>query len=269
MKKSIRFNTRKGSTGEIRFNSDSPDFVNYNATIVYDDGSEPVIGNVYNSKADDIVHISLKNPVEIDGEEHAVIGLLDKNAKTEYRKIQKEIYEVQRWKRQNTITEEDKENLDKPLYYYYDSSTYESNMVKMDPEDKICAMARKYTINHKVDKLVSMYYVIEKFRNSEALREKAEKDGILTDNGYKKIEISDEEAEAVVEEYFEEFFAEIKEEEDRRQELIKMAKETGVPQVLYRVFAECNDPEEECDLDVITTYIDGDGNTEVHRQHTW
>lgn len=269
MKKSIRFNTKNGLTGEIRFDSDSPDFIDYNAMIVYDDGSEPVIGNVYNSGPDDIVHMALKNPIVVDGKKYIVMGLLDKNAKTEYRKIKSEIYKEQRWKRQNTITEEDKENLNKPLYYYYDSSTYESNMVKMDPEDKICAMARKYAITHKVDKLVSMYCVIEKFRNSDALREKAEKDGILTDNGYKKIEISDDEAEAVVEEYFDEFFAEIKEEEDRRQALINTAKETGVPQVLYRGFAGCNDPEEECDLDVITTYIDGDGKTEVHRQHTW
>lgn len=269
MKKSIRFKTKKGTTGEIRFDSDSPDFIKYNATIIYDDGSEPIIGDVYNSKADDVVHIVLKNPVEIDGKKHAVMGLLDKNAKAEYRKIRKEIYKEQRLKRQNTITEEDKENLAAPLYYYYDSSTYEDNMVKIDSKDKICAMARKYIISHNVTELVSMYYVIEKFKNSEMLREKAEKYGILADKGYKKIEVSDEEAEAVVEEYFEEFFAEIKEEDDRRQALIKKARETGVPQALYRVFAECNDPEEQCDLDVITTYIDGEGNTEVHRQHTW
>lgn len=268
MKKSIRFKTRKGNTGEIRFDSDSPDFAEYNAVVIYDDGSE-FVGDVYNSNADDIVHVVLKNPVEIDGKTHAVMSLLDKNAKSEYRKIRKEIYKEQRFKRQNTITEEDKENLAAPLYYYYDSSTYEDNMVKIDPEKKICAMARKYIISHNVTELVSMYYVVEKFKNSDNLREKAEKHGTLTDKGYKKIEISDDEVEAVVEEYFEEFFAEIKEEEDRRQELINKAKETGVPQVLYRVFAECNDPEEQCDLDVITTYIDGEGNTEVHRQHTW
>lgn len=269
MKKSIRFKTKRGKSGEIRFDSDSPDFIKYNAIIIYDDGSEPIIGDVYNSKADDIVHISLKNPVEIDGKKHAVMGLLDKKAKTEYRKIRKDVYREQRWKRQNTLTEEDKENLSKPLYYYYDSSTYESNMVKIDPEDKICAMARKYAINHKIDKLVSMYNVIEKFRNSEMLRDKAEKDGILSDDGYKQVEITNEEACIVVEEYFEEFLAEITEEEEKRLDLIKKARESGVPQVLYRVFAECNDPDEQCDLDVITTYIDGEGNTEVHRQHTW
>lgn len=269
MKKSIRFKTKRGNTGEIRFDSDSPDFIKYNAIIIYDDGSEPIIGDVYNSKADDIVHISLKNPVEIDGKKHAVMGLLDKKAKTEYRKIRKEVYREQRWKRQNTLTEEDKENLSKPLYYYYDSSTYESNMVKIDPEDKICAMARKYAISHNITELVSMYCVLEKFKNSDSLREKAEKYGILTDKGYKKIEISDKEAEPVIEGYFDEFFAEIREEEERKLDLIKKARETGAPQVLYRVFAECNDPEEQCDLDVITTYIDGEGNTEVHRQHTW
>lgn len=269
MKRSIRFNTEKGNSGEIRFDSDNPNFAEHNAEVIFDDGREPVVGNVYNSNANDIVHVVLKNPVEIDGKKHAVMSLLDKNAKSEYRKIRKEIYKEQRLKRQNTITEEDKENLNKPLYYYYDGSTYEDNMVKIDPEKKICAMARKFIIGHNVTEIISMYYVVEKFKNSDSLREKAEKYGILADKGYKKIEISDDEAETVVAEYFEEFFAEIKEEEERKLQLIKKAKETGVSQVLYRGFAGCNDPDEECDLDVITTYIDGEGNTEVHRQHTW
>lgn len=36
MKKSIRFNTEKGITGEIRFDSESVDFIEYNATVVFD-----------------------------------------------------------------------------------------------------------------------------------------------------------------------------------------------------------------------------------------
>lgn len=269
MKKSIRFNTDKGTTGEIRFDSDSVDFMEYNATVVYDDGREPIVGNVYNSGSDDVVHIILKNPMENDGKKCKVMGLVDKNAKSEFRKIEGEVRREQRWKEQNTLTEKDLQDLDKPFFYSIRDYTHDIDGIKMDPKNKIRAMTKKYAIDHNVDQLISMYNVCEKFRSSEILREKAENEGFLTDGISKKVEISNEEIESIIEDYFEEFFAEIREEEERRLTLIKKAKETGVPQVLYRGFDGCNDPKEDCDLDVVTTYIDGEGKTEICRQHTW
>lgn len=269
MKKSIRFNTDKGITGEIRFDSDSVDFIECNATVVFDDGREPVVGNVYNSGSDDIVHIILKSPIENNGKEYSVMGLVDRDAKSEYRKIKEEVRKEQQWKEQNTLTEKDLQDLDKPFFYSIRDYTHDIDGIKMDPENKIYAMTKKYAIDHNVDQLISRYYVRKKFRNSKMLREKVENEGFLTDDGSKKAEISDEEIESLIEEYFEEFFAEIREKEERRLTLIKKAKETGVPQVLYTGFDGCNDPKEDCDLDVVTTYIDGEGKTEICRQHTW
>ena len=47
------------------------------------------------------------------------------------------------------------------------------------------------------------------------------------------------------------------------------AKETGKPVLLERHSEECSDPNEECDLDVVSTWAMPDGTTKTSRQHTW
>lgn len=59
------------------------------------------------------------------------------------------------------------------------------------------------------------------------------------------------------------------EEEDKRiKALIEKAKTEG-PQLIYQRVVDCNDPEEDCDIDYIYTYIDKDGKRTEKRQHTW
>lgn len=49
----------------------------------------------------------------------------------------------------------------------------------------------------------------------------------------------------------------------------KSAKETGHPVELYRMTDACDNPNEECDLDIIVTYAMPDGTRETKRSHTW
>ena len=56
------------------------------------------------------------------------------------------------------------------------------------------------------------------------------------------------------------------------QEIIKkyeQAKETGEPVELRRYTTDCNDPSEECNLDIVTIYAMPDGTTKTVRNHTW
>lgn len=93
---------------------------------------------------------------------------------------------------------------------------------------------------------------------------------------YEKVEITDADVARIIEKYFADIDAEAvaereaeEREEKRREELINKAKETGEPQLLFRRFAWCDDPKEECDVDVIAGYIDADGNVEVTKQHLY
>ncbi|HZK18929.1 MAG TPA: hypothetical protein VFD15_06400 [Clostridia bacterium] len=47
------------------------------------------------------------------------------------------------------------------------------------------------------------------------------------------------------------------------------AKATGKPVILYEFSVDCNDPNEDCDLDIITGYAMPDGTTKETRRHTW
>ena len=58
-------------------------------------------------------------------------------------------------------------------------------------------------------------------------------------------------------------------EEKRKQEVFAKAKETGEKQELNRWTEGCNDPKEECNLDIVTEWAMPDGSTETTRTHTW
>jgi len=47
------------------------------------------------------------------------------------------------------------------------------------------------------------------------------------------------------------------------------AKETGEPAILSTRHVDCDDPNEECDIDILTTYVRPDGTTFARRHHTW
>lgn len=56
---------------------------------------------------------------------------------------------------------------------------------------------------------------------------------------------------------------------EHRNELIRIAKETGEKQLTGQWSEPCNDRNEECNVDICYQYIDGDGNYSIERQHTW
>jgi len=60
-----------------------------------------------------------------------------------------------------------------------------------------------------------------------------------------------------------------KAESDRIDTIFATAKETGKKQYIKHYMADCNDPREECSLDVVTIYAMPDGTTKTERQHTW
>lgn len=47
------------------------------------------------------------------------------------------------------------------------------------------------------------------------------------------------------------------------------ARETGKKQFLESYLCDCNDPNEECNTDIISVYINSDGSKSSERQHTW
>lgn len=49
----------------------------------------------------------------------------------------------------------------------------------------------------------------------------------------------------------------------------EQAKKTGSPVLLERWTEPCNDPREECSMDVLRTYANPDGTTTTKRSHTW
>lgn len=58
-------------------------------------------------------------------------------------------------------------------------------------------------------------------------------------------------------------------EEARVEAAFAEARETGKPVELDRWEEECNDPREECSLDLVTLWAMPDGTKQVKRQHTW
>jgi len=55
----------------------------------------------------------------------------------------------------------------------------------------------------------------------------------------------------------------------KEEELRKKARETGERQLLNSYMEECNDPNEECDIDIICEYITPDGKIVTEKHHTW
>ena len=55
----------------------------------------------------------------------------------------------------------------------------------------------------------------------------------------------------------------------RYDDALKEAKRTGKDQVVDEWSEECNDPNESCDIDLITEYLRPDGTKYKKRQHTW
>lgn len=57
--------------------------------------------------------------------------------------------------------------------------------------------------------------------------------------------------------------------ESRIKELALKAKEEGKMQILNSYSCPCNDPREECNVDIITDYVNEDGKIITKRSHTW
>ena len=60
-----------------------------------------------------------------------------------------------------------------------------------------------------------------------------------------------------------------KEAEDNLNSLFEVAKKTGIKQKIQSWSEDCNDPNEDCSLDIITVYAMPDGTKKVERNHTW
>lgn len=58
-------------------------------------------------------------------------------------------------------------------------------------------------------------------------------------------------------------------EKERVEAIFAKARETGEKQVIEQYSVPCNDPEEDCDIDIITVYAMPDGTRKTERHHTW
>lgn len=56
---------------------------------------------------------------------------------------------------------------------------------------------------------------------------------------------------------------------DDRRAKFDTARQTGKPVLLRRWTADCSDPEEECNLDIVCEWAMPDGSLKTERQHTW
>lgn len=56
---------------------------------------------------------------------------------------------------------------------------------------------------------------------------------------------------------------------NKRLAAFARAKDTGERQMLRQLAEDCDDPREECSLDICTEWALPDGSTEITRQHTW
>lgn len=82
-------------------------------------------------------------------------------------------------------------------------------------------------------------------------------------------EFTYEEAAAFAKPRIEEKERKKKEKASARQAKFDEAKRTGKPVILSRYSVDCNDPNEDCSLDVIVTYAMPDGTEKTERHHTW
>ncbi len=78
-----------------------------------------------------------------------------------------------------------------------------------------------------------------------------------------------QEAKAAAEKKAAEEAAKAKAAAEEREAKFQEAREAGAPVLLHRWNEPCNDPREECNLDIIYEYAMPDGSTKVERHHTW
>lgn len=57
--------------------------------------------------------------------------------------------------------------------------------------------------------------------------------------------------------------------DQKRKAKFERARETGRPVLLAQWTEPCNDPREECSLDIVQQYVMPDGSVKVERNHTW
>lgn len=107
------------------------------------------------------------------------------------------------------------------------------------------------------------------------LREKSRKiylkAGMYTEDGW--YEISDADLQTIIAARK----AEIAAEEEAREEAkrakfnaaLQKAKDTNGPAQLRQWSEDCDDPKEECSMDICTEYVYPDGSTKITRNHTW
>lgn len=271
MKRTISYET-SGAAGEIFL--DTAEFSdNFSKFTVTSNMMETIKARVVVSKDHGgCLKVILAKPLEIKGKKYGHIILADPDAAKEFEETFAEMYEVYKWEKQHIVTDEDKEQLAKPTYFFYDGWEFKADMYT----HQVDARVRKYFSTHPTDRMVNWYDLHDAFLKDDELRKRAMQEGESMDNGYNKVEITDTDVARIIEKYFADIDAEAAAEEqaeeraeNRRKELIQKAKETGEPQRLYYRFVECNDPKEDCDLDVIAGYIDGEGNVEVTRQHLY
>lgn len=60
-----------------------------------------------------------------------------------------------------------------------------------------------------------------------------------------------------------------KNEQERIEKIFATAKETGKNQVITKWTEECNDPDEECNVDIMYKYAKPDGSTYIQRVHSY
>lgn len=271
MKRTISYKTQTGTTGEIYLDSDRYRDLVTEFEVTF--GAEIIKGQIVDSKDHGgCLKVTPRKSFEVNGKKYSHIIIADPVATREFKEITSEMYEVYKWEKQHIVTDEDKEQLAKPTYFFYDGWEFKADMY----EHQVDARIRKYFSTHETDRMVNWYDLHDAFLMDAELRKKAMQEGESMDNGYNKVKITDADVARIIEKYFADIDAAAAAEEqaeeraeNRRKELIQKAKETGEPQRLYYRFVECNDPKEDCDLDVIAGYIDGEGNVEVTRQHLY
>jgi len=93
------------------------------------------------------------------------------------------------------------------------------------------------------------------------------KTGLYTETGW--FEVSHADVMKIYDEIIAEKEAKKVEKEDKEKAIFETAKTTGEKQLIEKYTVECNDPHEECDIDIITVYAMPDGTKKTVRNHTW
>lgn len=67
----------------------------------------------------------------------------------------------------------------------------------------------------------------------------------------------------------EEIVERVKAENEKIKAIFDKAKKTGEKQLIFRWWDDCDEPDEQCDLDLVHLYAMPDGSEKIERQHTW